>query len=99
AHFAFSRNNCFKYLSWSFCIAKCSRDHTKIACYEVSQLRAKIQMPFLCELKGSHHCFWVLHKVGSTPRKELSIADTKVIDYFLRSFQTWQKAKKRACTG
>ena len=75
-------------------LRNCARHHAQIAREEIGQIRAQIQLPFLRQLKGAHHRFRIFHKIGSALRKELPVADAKIIDAFLPRFQPGQKAKE-----
>src|SRR5436190_21168724 len=88
SHIALARNDGFEYLPRFLCVAKRARYNAQIASEEIGEVGAQVHMALLRQLKGPHHCFRIFHEIRSALWKELPVANAKIIDFFLRGFQT-----------
>src|ERR1700730_4869174 len=92
AHFALARKDGPEFFPLPLGVAKPARHQAQITREEIGEVRAQIQLPLLRQLKGPHHRFRILHEIGSALRKELPVANAKIIDALLPRFQTRQEA-------
>src|ERR1700730_9999998 len=74
---SFSRQNRFENFTRFLCILKSACDLPEMAGHQIHQLRAKIDIVFLRDLKSAHHLDGVLLKKSALIGVKLAIANQK----------------------
>src|SRR2546430_461558 len=70
--FAFSRQDCHEHFAGRFGVLKCAGDLSQSAAQQIFELRAKIDIVFLSELKRLHHFQWIGLKNVALVRVEMT---------------------------